>query len=148
MEIDTSNLTDEQISKLSEFIHTMEEENKVTKWWIIAKYTPFSGMADFEKYGPCYYVEPQNDSYGKNNPPLKSGFDSAEDAQKWLDNYLVEEELFKPAIDELDNLVCNLGHIKERLMNHNKVSKVDWLNCFNSFYTSLHHSTLKEVTVE
>ena len=32
MEIDTSNLTDEQISKLSEYVHKMEEENtKVTK---------------------------------------------------------------------------------------------------------------------
>lgn len=148
MEIDTSNLTDEQISKLNEFIHTMEKENEETKWWIIAKYTPFSDGLNYEKYGPCYYVEPEKDAYSKSRPPLKSGFSSEEEAVKWLSDYLKEEDLFLKAEDELDNLVCNLGHIKERLMNHNKVSKVDWLNCFNSFYNSLHNGTLKEVTVE
>ena len=48
MEIDTSNLTDEQISKLSEFVHIMEKENKATKWWIMPKYSALDNIADFE----------------------------------------------------------------------------------------------------
>lgn len=147
MEIDTSNLTGEQISKLNEFIHTMEEENKKAgKWWIIAKYTPFSGTADFEKYGPCYYVEPEKDSYSKNNPPLKSGFDSEEKAVKWLSDYLREEDLFKKAINELDNLRDNIGCIIQQLRNHQYISKTEWDDCFMVANASIQGGPLKEVT--
>lgn len=149
MDFDTSNLTDEQISKLSEIIHTMEKENtKVTKWWIIAKYTPFSGMADFEKYGPCYYVAPEKDFYSKNNPPLKSGFESKEAAQKWLKEYLEEESLFSKAKDEINNLNCNLGHILGKLNRHEYIMRDDWHNCFESFNVSMGCGALKEVTKE
>lgn len=146
MEIDTSNLTDEQISKLNEFVHTMEKENKATKWWIMPKYTPFLGMADFEKYGPCYYVEPQKDSYSRNRPPLETGFNSEEEAVKWLSNYLREEDLFLKAIDELDNLRDNIGCIIQKLRNHQYISETEWDDCFMVANASIQGGPLKEVT--
>ena len=149
MEIDTSNLTDEQISKLGEYVHKMEEENKkATKWWIMSKYSPFLGMADFAKYGPCYYVAPERDYYNKSNPPLKTGFNSKKKAQEWLDNYLKEEDLFSKAKDEIDYLERNLNRIIDKFNNHEYVTSTDWHNCFESFNTSKNHGTIREVTKE
>lgn len=147
MEIDTSNLTDEQISKLSEIVHTMEEENtKATKWWIMPNFDVF------EQYNPSiglnYFIEPQKDSYSKNRPPLKSGFESAEAAQKWLDNYLLEESLFSKAKDEIDYLKGNLEQILARLNRHEYLTNNDWSKYFKSFNTSMDYGILKEVTKE
>lgn len=148
MEIDTSNLTGEQISKLSEFVHKMEEENKAIKWWIMPKYSVLDNIADFEKYGHCYQVEPQQDIYSRSKPPLKSGFESKEAAQKWLKDYLAEEDLFLKAIDEINNLNCNLGHILGKLNRHEYIMRDDWHNCFESFNVSMGCGALKEVTKE
>ena len=144
MEIDTSNLTDEQISKLSEFIHTMEKENKATKWWIMPKYPIFS--SEVQQFGQQYYVEPQEDTYSKSQPPLKCDFDSAEEAQKWLDDYLKEDDLFLKAIDEFNNLNCNLGHLVDKLHNHQYITSTDIHDCFKSFNASYNHGWIKEVT--
>ena len=146
MEIDTSNLTDEQISKLSEFVHTMEKENKATKWWIMPNFDVL------EKYNSSiklnYFVEPEKDSYSRSRPPLKTGFNSAEEANAWLNNYLFEEDLFLKAKDEINNLNCNLGHILGKFNRHEYVTRDDWLKCFESFDASLNHGTLNEVTKE
>lgn len=144
MEIDTSNLTDEQISKLNEFIHNMVKENKTTKWWIMPKYPIFG--SEVQQFGQSYYVEPQKDDYSKSKPPLKSDFNTAEEANAWLNNYLFEEGLFSKAKNEINNLVCNLGHILEKFNCHEYATKDDWLKCFESFDSSLNHGTLKEVT--
>lgn len=145
MEIDTSNLTDEQISKLSEFVHKMEEENKAIKWWIMPKYSVLDNIADFERYGHCYQVEPQQDIYSRSRPPLKSGFESKEAAQKWLDDYLKEEDLFNQAIRDITKLINNLGALVQKFRNHQYINNTDMLNCFNSFYASCRNGTLKEV---
>lgn len=144
MEIDTSNLTDEQISKLHDFIYTMEKENKATKWWIMPKYNVFS--KEEEHFGQSYYVEPEEPSYNRSRPPLQGGFDSKEEAQKWLDDYLKEEDLFLKAIDEINNLNCNLGHIIDKFNHHEYVTSTDWHDCFELFNASLNHGSLKEVT--
>ena len=140
MEIDTSNLTDEQISKLSEFIHTMEEENKETKWWIMPKYPIFG--SEVEQFGQQYSVEPQQDSYSKSKPPLRLDFNSAEEAQKWLDNYLAEEDLFSKAKDEINYLKDNLEQILARFNRHEYLTKDDW----DKYFNVIDHGTLKEVT--
>jgi len=147
MEIDTSNLTDEQIAKLGEYVHKMEEENKkATKWWIMPNFDVF------EQYDPSiglnYFIEPQKDSYSKNRPPLKSGFESEKAAQKWLDNYLFEESLFSKAKDEIDYLKGNLEQILARFNRHEYLTNNDWSKYFKSFNTSMDHGTLKEVTKE
>ena len=148
MEIDTSDLTDEQISKLNEFVHAMEEENKTAKWWIMPKYSALDNITEYNKYGHCYQVEPQQDYYSRSKPPLKIDVNSKEEAQLWLDNYLKEEDLFLKAKDEVNNLVCNLGHILSRFNRHEYVTKDDWFKCFESFDASMDHGTLKEVTKE
>lgn len=147
MEIDASNLTDEQISKLSEIVHTMEEENaKVTKWWIMPNFDVF------EQYDPSiglnYFIEPQKDSYSKNRPPLKSGFESKEAAEKWLKDYLFEESLFSKAKDEIGYLKGSLEQILARFNRHEYLTNNDWTKYFKSFDASMDHGTLKEVTKE
>ena len=145
MEIDTSNLTDEQISKLSEYVHSMEEENtKATKWWIMPEYPVFG--SEVEQFGQSYYVEPEQDSYSRSKPPLKSGFESKEAAEKWLKDYLAEEDLFLKAIDEINNLNCNLGHLVSKLRNHQYITSTDIHDCFESFNASYNHGSIKEVT--
>ena len=146
MEIDTSNLTDEQISKLSEFIHTMEEENREIKWWIMPNFDIF------EQYNPSiglnYYVEPEQVCYSKSRPPLKSGFESKEAAEKWLKDYLKEEDLFSKAKDEINYLKGNLEQILARFSHHEYLTNDDWTKYFKSFDASMDHGTLKEVTKE
>lgn len=136
MEIDTSNLTDEQISKLGEFVHKMEEENKVTKWWIMPKYSAFCNMADFQRYGACYQIEPEKSTYSRSKPPLKTGFNSKEEAEVWLKDYLKEEDLFLKAIDEINTLKNNLGSLIQKLRNHQYITNTNIYNCFESFNNS------------
>ena len=143
MEIDTSNLTDEQISKLSEFVHKMEEENKATKWWIMPRYPIFG--SEVQQFGQQYYVEPQGDTYSRSQPPLKCDFDSAEEAREWLVNYLAEEDLFLKAIDEINNLNCNLGHLVDRLHNHQYITNTDINKCFESFNNSWDKGSISRV---
>lgn len=146
MVIDTSNLTDEQISKLGEFIHNMEEENKATKWWIMPKYTPFNDYYNYKQFGSCYYVAEQEDVYSKSCPPLKSDFNSKEEAEEWLNNYLEEDSLFKSAKDDIDNLVCNLGHVVKKLQKHEYITKDDWTKCFELYNESKVYGALFKVT--
>ena len=144
MEIDTSNLTDEQISKLGEYVHKMEEENKKsTKWWIMPRYHVFS--PEVQQFGQQYYVEPQQDSYSKNRPPLKSGFESKEAAGKWLKNYLAEEDLFLKAIDEINTLKNNLGNLIQKLRNHQYITNMDIHDCFAMFSTSMEKGPISRV---
>ena len=146
MEIDTSNLTDEQISKLSEFIHSMEKENKSTKWWVMPNFDCF------EQYNPSiglnYVVEPQKDTYSRSRPPLKSDFESKEAAEEWLNNYLKEDDLFKQAIREITKLENNLGSLVQKFKNHQYINKTDMINCFNSFHVSCRNGSLNKVIKE
>lgn len=146
MEIDTHLLSDEQINKLNETVAEMLKQNLHKKWWIVPKYPLFG--SEVQQFGPSYYVEPEQNSYSRSTPPLKAGFDSKEEAQKWLNDYLFEEDLFLKAKDELNNLNCNLGHILEKFNRHERVTKDDWNSCFESFNVSMDHGTLKEVTEE
>lgn len=139
--------TDEERERVEALINQIEEEKKkTTKWWIMPRYSVFDDRFAYDKFGPCYYVEPQEDTYSRSMPPLKCDFDSAEEAQKWLDNYLAEEDLFLKAIDEINNLNCNLGHILGKFNRHEYVTEDDWRNCFELFNSSKNYGALKEVT--
>jgi hypothetical protein len=145
MEIDTSNLTDEQISKLSEFVHSMENENrKAQKWWIMPNFDCF------EQYNPSiglnYFVEPQKDSYSRSKPPLKSDFESKEAAEKWLKEYLETKEDFEPALNDVNELIFNLNRIREKLRMFEKITRDEWKACFKDFEESLNHGSLNKVT--
>ena len=88
------------------------------------------------------------ENYKKYPPSLKCDFNSAEEAREWLKDYLAEEDLFLKAIDEINNLNCNLGHIVEKLQKHEYITEDDWRNCFELFNSSKNYGALKEVTKE
>lgn len=114
------------------------------KWWIIPKYAVFS--QEVQEFGQYYIVEPQKDSYSRSRPPLKSDFNSKEEAEEWLNNYLEEESFFKSAKDDVDNLVCNLGHIVEKLQKHEYITEDYWTKCFELYNESRIHGALLKVT--
>lgn len=137
--------TDEERERVEALINQIEEEKKkATKWWIMPRYPIFG--SEVEQFGQQYYVEPQEDTYSRSMPPLKCDFDSAEEAREWLKDYLAEEDLFLKAIDEINNLNCNLGHILEKFNRHEYVTEDDWRNCFELFNSSKNYGALKEVT--
>lgn len=146
MEIDTHLLSDEQINKINETVAEMLKENLHKKWWIMPKYPIFG--SEVEMYGQSYYVEPQQDDYSRSKPPLKSDFNTKEEAQKWLDYYLYEEDLFLKAIDEINNLNCNLGHLVDKLRKHEHITNTDLNNCFESFNASCRNGSIKEVIID
>lgn len=64
--------------------HVEEEKKNKKKWWIVPKYNLFTNI------DKSYIVEEQKDSYSRSGPPLKSDFNSKEEAEKWLKDYLEE----------------------------------------------------------
>ena len=137
--------TDEERERVEVLINQIEEEKKnKKKWWIMPNFDIF------EQYNPSiglnYFIEEQKDSYSKSRPPLKSDFNSKEEAEKWLKDYLETESLFKSAKDDVDNLVCNLGHVVEKLQKHEYIKQEDWFNCFKLFNKSRLNGVLSKVT--
>lgn len=137
--------TDEERERVEALIKQIEEEKKnKKKWWIMPNFDIF------EQYNPSielnYFIEEQKDSYSKSRPPLKSDFNSKEEAEKWLKNYLEEESLFNSAKDDVDNLVCNLGHVVEKLQKHEFITRDDWTNCFRLYNESRMKGALGKVT--
>ena len=137
--------TDEEQERVEALINQIEEEKKnKKKWWIMPKYNLFS--YEESQFGESYIVEEQEDSYSRSRPPLKSDFNSKEEAEKWLKNYLEEEKKFKSAKDDADNLVCNFGHIVEKFLKHEYVTEDDWHDCFNLYNESRINGALSKVT--
>ena len=63
-----------------------------------------------------------------------------------MKDYLEEESLFKSAIDDIDNLVCNLGLIRDKFNKHELINEDDWDKCFRIFNESRENGNLAEVT--
>lgn len=57
-----------------------------------------------------------------------------------------KKSLFKSAGDDVNNLVCNLGHIVEKLQKQEYVTNDDWINCFRMFNESKQCGALSKVT--
>ena len=133
-----------RVEELVSLIQKEYAEKQSTKWWIMPNFDCF------EQYNPSiglnYFIEEQKDSYSRSRPPLKSDFNSKEEAEKWLKNYLKEEELFNSAKDEIDNLNCNLGLIYDKLQKHEYITEDDWTNCFRMFNESRLNGALSKVT--
>ena len=146
MELDVEGLSSDELARVNDLIDFLKKEHaKNTKWWIMPN---FDWDEQFDlSIGLNYFVEEQKDSYSKSRPPLKSDFNSKEEAEKWLKNYLDKEVLFKSAINDINNLICNLGHIIEKLQKHEIISKDDWDNCFRWFNDSRKDGNLSKVSV-
>lgn len=72
-----------------QFFYLVEmPKEKQEKWWIVPTCSPFADSNLFDTFGYCYKVKPQEDSYSRSYPPLKSDFNSKEEAEKWLKGYL------------------------------------------------------------
>lgn len=140
-----TSFTDEERERVEALINQIDEEKKnKKKWWIMPKYSLFSN--EESQFDKSYVVEEQENSYSRNRPPLKSNFNSKEEAEEWLKNYLEEENLFKPAEYDIDNLVYNLGHIVEKLQNHEYIIEDDWIKCFRLYNESRIDGALSKVT--
>lgn len=145
MEFDTTDFNEEEIAKVNELINSIKKEKESNKkWWIRPKYNIFSN-GEFQ-FNTSYIVEEQKDSYSKSRPPLKSDFNSKEEAEEWLKNYLEEESHFKSAKDDIDNLVCNLSHVVEKLQKHEYITEDDWTKCFELYNESKVYGALFKVT--
>lgn len=101
MEIDTHLLSDEQINKINETVAEMLKGNLHKKWWI----RPTHGLFE-PHHNACssYVVEPQEDFYERNRPPLKSDFNTKEEAQKWLDDSKANKMKINLVQDQLYHL--------------------------------------------
>lgn len=137
--------TDEERERVEALINQIEEEKKnKKKWWIMPNFDIFG------QYNPSiglnYFIEEQKDSYSKSRPPLKSDFNSEEEAEEWLKDYLKKESLFKSAKDDIDNLNCNFGLIYDKLQKHEYITYDDWDNCFRMFNKSRLNGALFLVT--
>jgi len=96
---------------------------ETTKWWIMPRYTPLHENYNYQQFGSCYYVEEQQEIYSRSCPPLKSDFDSKEEAEKWLNNYLLEESAFLSAVNRFDNFSALLSEYATRFRNHRQLEK-------------------------
>lgn len=144
---DLDDFTSEERNKVENLIKSIREEKekaKDKKWWIMPRYPLFS--KEEEHFGQSYYVEEQREDYSRSRPPLKTDFSSKEEAEQWLENYRAEEKLFKSAQEQLDNLVCNLGLIRNKLQQHKMIPEDDWTDCFRMFNESRVNGELAEVT--
>ena len=56
-----------------------------------------------------------------------------------------EEDLFLKAIDEINNLNCNLGHLGDKLRNHQYITNTDIHKCFESFNNSWDKGSISRV---
>ncbi len=96
---------------------------ETTKWWVIPENTPLYHNKDYYEFGPCYHVAEQENYYSKSCPPLKSDFDSKEEAQKWLNNYLSEESVFESAAKRFEIFSTIMSDYSDRLKNHKQLEK-------------------------
>ncbi len=95
---------------------------ETTKWWIMPNFN-FD-----EKFNPSiglnYFVEEQQESYSRSRPPLKSDFDSKEEAEEWLKKYLTEQEHFQSAAKRFDIFSTIMTDYADRLKNHKQLDKI------------------------
>lgn len=94
---------------------------ETTKWWVMPNF-------DWdEQYNPSiglnYFVEEQKDSYSKNRPPLKSDFNSKEAAERWLNNYLLEQEYFQSAAKRFEVFSAIMSGYADRFKHHKPLER-------------------------
>lgn len=111
------------------------EDNK--KYWVIAKYSQFCDIENYNIFGPCYHVEEQQNGYSRSNPPLARDFESYEAAQEWLQKYLQNEKIYKHVANLIKTLIGQLENICSHLENNEQISRDEFEACFESFSSSL-----------
>lgn len=104
------------------------KENK--KYWIIAQNSQFIDIEAYERFGPMYHVEEQQDGYSRSNPPLKKDFNSYEEAQTWLNKYNSENVGFERVSKAVGDLIKELEKYQGLLNNHKYINRNTFEGCF------------------
>lgn len=131
------------IDSMTNFIVAINEQNKLRikddsqKYWVIATYSKYVDIDNYDTFGPCYHVEEQQNGYSRSNPPLAQDFESYEAAQEWLAKYLREEKTYKHVANLLKRLIGQLENICSHLQNNEQIFRDEFENCFESFSLSL-----------
>lgn len=142
-----SSFTDEERERIEALINQIEEEKKnKKKWWIVPNFDIFE---QFNINDPSikvnYFVEEQKDSYSKSRPPLKSDFNSKEEAERWLAKYISENSMFNFARDDLNDLILGLDLLRVKLNKHEKITQDEWEDCFRRVSKSVLDGDLHQV---
>lgn len=125
------------------FILAINEQNKLriakndTKYWVIATYSQFVDIENYNTFGPCYHVEEQQDSYSRSNPPLAKDFESYEEAQEWLKKYLQDQRIYKRVANLIKTLIRQMECFCSHLENNEQIPRDEFEACFESFSLSL-----------
>ena len=136
--------TDEERERVEALINQIEEEKKIKKkWWIVPKYNYFEKNEMFEY--DAYSIEMQEDSYSKCKPPLKSDFNSKEEAERWLHEYIAKNFMFNSARDDLNDLILGLDLLRDKLNKHEKITQDEWEDCFRRVNKSTSDGDLHQV---
>jgi hypothetical protein len=131
------------IDSVTNFIVAINEQNKLRirenspKYWVIATYSQYVDIENYNTFGPCYHVEEQRDGYSRSNPPLAKDFDSYEEAQKWLTKYLQDEKVYKHVANLIKTFIGQLENFCSHLENNDPLSRDEFEACFESFSLSL-----------
>lgn len=131
------------IDSPTNFILAINEQNNLriaennTKYWVIATYSKFSDIENYNTFGQCYHVEEQQDGYSRSNPPLAKDFESYEAAQKWLAKYLQDQKIYKHVANLIKTFIGQLENFCSHLENNDPLYKDEFEACFESFSLSL-----------
>ena len=107
--------TEEEINRVNELVESIKrEKDKPKKWMVVPDFDVFcSGRDDFEK---TYHVEEDNGTYSKNKPPVRSGLDSKEEAEQWLETFTTNM-VFNSALDEVRKIQTRFDLQFENIIN-------------------------------
>ncbi len=104
------------------------EENK--KYWIIAQNSWFENSEAYNRFGPMYHVEEQQDGYSRSNPPLEQDFASYEEAQAWLNKYNSKSARFDRVKKALHQMIEELRSYESVLDQHHYINRDTFEDCF------------------
>ena len=131
------------IDSITNLVVAINEQNKLRirestpKYWVIATYSQYVDIDNYDTFGPCYHVEEQRDGYSRSNPPLASDFESYEEAQAWLAKYLQDEKVFKHVANLIKTFIGQLENFCSHLENNDPLYRDEFEACFESFSLSL-----------
>ena len=127
---DLNDFTEEEISRVNEFIESIrKEKEKPKKWMVVPDFDAFCpGKDDFEK---TYHVEEDEGIYSKSRPPVRSGLNSKEEAEQWLETFMQFENI----INKLEMRI--------------KITHCEWMNLCNELYCKLkNNKAINKVTLK
>lgn len=148
---DLNDFTEEEISRVNELIESIrKEKEKPKKWMVVPDFDEFCpGKDDFEK---TYHVEEDEGTYSKSRPPVRSGLNSKEEAEQWLETFTTNM-IFNSALDEVRTIQTRFELQFENIINklemRIKITHCEWMNLCNELYCKLkNNKAINKVTLK